>query len=774
LWENGTDFARKEFLEVKQDFFVYVDLPISVKKGEMFPVKAVVHNYLSDCIPVKVELLYDTKYFKRIPNSVKADCMCSNEGDMKVFKFQLEAIHFNLENPLQVGARVSASNKWESTFCNNTTFDKAGMRSYNFSDEEMRPIEVLPAGNPIEVVFSDVIYLDETTETNAATNSANSFEVAFNLDDYNVIDNSDRVYIQISGDVVSSELENLENLIVQPKGCGEQNMIALAPLVAVLNYLISTDRLNDDLKRQAKKYLLAGYQNQLNFIHEDGLYSVWGRKDKAGGGTWLSAFVLNVFADIIRNDFISIDKKKMLKTCEKLIEMMNSDGSFNHKGTPISIWHPEMKGGMQDQDNLALTAYVVLTLAKFQNALQRSNGINSSSGGGGGGGYVNFSNLKSIAFLLNNVRKNSPEKLNTYALALTYYALASVNSKELSVIEQIEIEIEKRAMKSNFNTEVYWEANTAACLRENNCDKLPKSIAANVELTSYVLLAKLKAKRNKYIVEIAKWLFVQKNSKGGGYSTQDTIVSIDALAEYGKLVANKPMNVDFEFTLSNNEKKNSKIIILTETNRNVQQKIKLSDYVKSGRNELKFIGQGTGVVYVQVVLNFNQKTEENVDDDPVDDPDYSNYADDDSEDKQQQMIPNVFGLSVPSAALRRPPRSMQRNFEFSVSTSVPLNDLSSARNKRTVTIYMKYTGPTEQSAQAMVSVQLPSGFTVLFNSIQPLLNKNHLREVDENGDKVNFYYDHVSLHNLNLNLNLSNNCKLLLLFLSSSCLTYLI
>ena len=57
---------------------------------------------------------------------------------------------------------------------------------------------------------------------------------------------------------MGSVLENLDRLVVQPTGCGEQNMIKLAPIASVLKYLNRTEQLTSEIKEKALTYLKLG------------------------------------------------------------------------------------------------------------------------------------------------------------------------------------------------------------------------------------------------------------------------------------------------------------------------------------------------------------------------------------------------------------------------------------------------------------------------------------------------------------------------------------
>lgn len=66
-----------------------------------------------------------------------------------------------------------------------------------------------------------------------------------------------------TGDVMGPTLNNLDNLLRLPFGCGEQNMIHFAPNVFVLKYLQKTKQLSHEVESEATDYLVQG-----NLRHE--------------------------------------------------------------------------------------------------------------------------------------------------------------------------------------------------------------------------------------------------------------------------------------------------------------------------------------------------------------------------------------------------------------------------------------------------------------------------------------------------------------------------
>ena len=66
--QSGLGIAQPETLKVFQSVFVSLDMPYSVVKGEIFPIKASAFNYEDTCIPVLIKL---KTYFYLIIHRIK-------------------------------------------------------------------------------------------------------------------------------------------------------------------------------------------------------------------------------------------------------------------------------------------------------------------------------------------------------------------------------------------------------------------------------------------------------------------------------------------------------------------------------------------------------------------------------------------------------------------------------------------------------------------------------------------------------------------------------
>lgn len=73
-----------------------------------------------------------------------------------------------------------------------------------------------------------------------------------------VISNRNFLLFLFLGDILGLAMQNLENLLQMPYGCGEQNIALLASDTYVLDYLQSTQQLTEEVKSKAFSFLSNG------------------------------------------------------------------------------------------------------------------------------------------------------------------------------------------------------------------------------------------------------------------------------------------------------------------------------------------------------------------------------------------------------------------------------------------------------------------------------------------------------------------------------------
>nr|XP_020475101.1 CD109 antigen-like [Monopterus albus] len=169
-----------------------------------------------------------------------------------------------------------------------------------------------------------------------------------------VVEGSVRASVTAVGDILGPSISGLDSLIQMPCGCGEQNMINFAPNIYILNYLNATGQASETITDKAKDYMMKGYERELSYQRPDGSFSAFGEQDSSGS-TWLTAFVLRCFLQA--RPFISIDTHVLNKAVAWLVAQQGPDGRFREPGRVI---HTELQGGLDGP--VSFTAYVLMAL----------------------------------------------------------------------------------------------------------------------------------------------------------------------------------------------------------------------------------------------------------------------------------------------------------------------------------------------------------------------------------------------------------------------------
>uniref|UniRef100_A0A3Q1GXE4 Alpha-2-macroglobulin-like n=1 Tax=Acanthochromis polyacanthus TaxID=80966 RepID=A0A3Q1GXE4_9TELE len=361
----------------------------------------------------------------------------------------------------------------------------------------------------------------------------------------NVIEGSARALVTVSGDILGQALQHLDGLLRMPYGCGEQNMVLLAPNIYILQYLENTKQLTPAIREKASNFMISGYQRQLNYKHHDGAYSTFGAGTR---NTWLTAFVLRSFAKA--KSFIYIDPTTIEQTRKWLESKQQENGCFEMSG---KLFNNRMKGSVSDE--VTLSAYI--TAAFLETNVSAKNPVVE----------------KSLSCLKESISNLS----NTYTTALMAYVFTLAGDMETRGL--LLAHLDKVAIKQG---KLSSSAETSASL--------------SVEISSYVLMATLSASPTNedlgYASGIVRWLTTQQNYYGGFSSTQDTVVALQALALYATLVFS-PHGSSAVKVQSPSEQL---MFNVTQDNRLLHQESVLQDMTGNFNLEV----QGTACVSVQV------------------------------------------------------------------------------------------------------------------------------------------------------------------------------
>ena len=311
--ERGLGIANAE-LTVFQPFFLQVDLPYSAIRGEEFPIKVALYNYLDIPQDFYVEI-EESADFALLDDPAQSVTVEPNEVGGVEFYIRLTELG---SRPIKVTAR-----------------------SREAADAVIRNLLVEPEGVAREIVDNAILSSGNRLDFNLAAPPG-------------AIPGSNRAYAALTGSYLAQTLEGLENLLQMPYGCGEQNMILFAPNIFVARYLDATGQLKPEIMAKAEHLMTTGYQRELTYRRSDGSFSAFGQSD-AEGSLWLTAFVLKSFAQA--DGLIYIDETVLRDAADWILDHRRDDGSFEPVGF---LHHQELLGGLPG--NTALTAYVAVAL----------------------------------------------------------------------------------------------------------------------------------------------------------------------------------------------------------------------------------------------------------------------------------------------------------------------------------------------------------------------------------------------------------------------------
>ena len=333
-------------------------------------------------------------------------------------------------------------------------------------------------------------------------------------------------------------------------------MILFAPNVYIARYLAETGQLKPEIMAKAEHLMLVGYQRQLTYRRSDGSFSAFGNSDPVGS-LWLTAFVLKTFAEA--RDLMYIDRTVLDEAAAWIEGHQLGDGSFESVGF---LHHQELLGGLQGRD--ALTAYVAIALLEAGRNNATASAISYMEG-----------RLDSID--------------DPYTMAIAAYALELAGS---GARDEAYDKLMSMAQEDE-NGALYWGGDGPPAQDYPSPGHGNRSAA--IETTGYALLALTEHGDLVSSSRAARWLAGQRNALGGFGSTQDTIVSLNALTS---LSARVRSDVDMTVTLRSGGWKEE--VRITPENSDVMQVVQ----VPLG-DTLSIATEGRGNAVLQSVLRYN-------------------------------------------------------------------------------------------------------------------------------------------------------------------------
>ena len=302
-------------LKVFQDFFVDIDLPVTLTQGDRVSVPVAIYNYTSRAGEVRLELKADDWY-----SLVKDDAEKSvdvDAGKVGGSQFTLEARRIG-KFKLTLSAQMKGSEKR--------------------ADIVVREIEVVPNGREQNLIF------------NGQLESAASHEVDFPATS---IVGASKIFVRLYPGPLSQIVEGMDAILRMPGGCFEQTSSSTYPNILALDYMKRTKKLTPEVHAKAEGYIANGYQRLLTFEVKGGGFSWFG---EAPANKILTGYGLMEFHDMSKVH--EVDPRLIQRTQEWLVSQQQADGSWK----PDTNFINEGATNRYNSDVLRITAYLAWAL----------------------------------------------------------------------------------------------------------------------------------------------------------------------------------------------------------------------------------------------------------------------------------------------------------------------------------------------------------------------------------------------------------------------------
>jgi uncharacterized protein YfaS (alpha-2-macroglobulin family) len=301
-------------LKVFQDFFVDLDLPVTLTQGDMVSIPVAVYNYAGHAADV------DLKLEPRDWFSLEG----AGERSVSVGAGQVGAAQFTI-----VAEKIG---KFKLTLSGRM---KGGSQR---EDTVVREIEVVPNGEAKEIVFSG--RLDSSVRR-----TVRFLETS--------IPDASKIFVRLYPGPLSQVIEGMDSILRMPFGCFEQTSSATYPNVLVLDYMRRTKKLTPEIHAKAEGFVATGYQRLLTFEVPGGGFSWFGN---APANKILTAYGLMEFHDMAK--VYDVDPQVIARTSDWLVRQQQGDGSWR----PDTQFINEGATNRFNVDVVRITAYIAWAL----------------------------------------------------------------------------------------------------------------------------------------------------------------------------------------------------------------------------------------------------------------------------------------------------------------------------------------------------------------------------------------------------------------------------
>jgi uncharacterized protein YfaS (alpha-2-macroglobulin family) len=302
-------------LKVFQDFFVDLDLPVTLTQGDRVSIPVAAYNYSGARGDVGLQL--EAADWYRLVDDVAAKTIAVEPGRVGGSQYTLEATRIG-KFKLMLAASMGG-----------------GARR---ADIVVREIEVVPNGREQSQVFNGRLD-NRVTHTVRFPASA--------------IPDASTILVRLYPGPLSQVIEGMDSILRMPGGCFEQTSSSTYPNVLALDYMKRTKKLTPEVHAKAEGFIANGYQRLLTFEVPGGGFSWFGN---APANKILTAYGLMEFADMAK--VYEVDPRLIARTQQWLAAQQQPDGSWK----PDTQFINEGATNRYNSNVLRITAYLAWSL----------------------------------------------------------------------------------------------------------------------------------------------------------------------------------------------------------------------------------------------------------------------------------------------------------------------------------------------------------------------------------------------------------------------------
>ena len=302
-------------LKVFQDFFVDLDLPVTLTQGDQVSLPIAVYNYSGKSGQVSLKLKREDWF--SLDHDTPEKSVAAESGRVGASQFTLTATRIG-KFKLTLSAHMEGS--------------------VSRDDIVVREIEVIPNGREQDLVF------------NGRLEGSAAHDLHF---PDNAIADATSILVRLYPGPLSQLIEGMDSILSMPGGCFEQTSSSTYPNVLALDYMKHTKKLTPETHAKAEGYIANGYQRLLTFEVPGGGFSWFGQ---APANKILTAYGLMEFNDMAKVS--DVDPRLIERTRNWLVSQQQADGSWK----PDASFINEGATNRYNSNVLRITAYIAWSL----------------------------------------------------------------------------------------------------------------------------------------------------------------------------------------------------------------------------------------------------------------------------------------------------------------------------------------------------------------------------------------------------------------------------